>query len=218
MGDFILSLFTSFILLVTGNQQAASVASTESVSPSPLPVPSITDVPSPKNYFDKKKKEVFVSPLPTTQPTIIQATIPPQKDRIYPTTYTVTIAPKNDFIPKVVIGTFRPSGGNCASNPSGSYTFTVANYSEADNITGVKIKGSADGLTPNTRYILNVGSTQQMGGRSIYTDGNGSVSFDIQDIAYTVHYKEIYSLSIDHPDKIFPNNVCLLGDLKDGLG
>ncbi len=201
MFEFFVNLFAAITMFFTG----------------PAIAPSVTTQPDgrPEATQSATPTKIVAKTQATPKPTVITT---PLAVKSSPTPTPASISVSNSFTPIIKSGSFRHGSGNCSANPSGSYTFEIVNYNEKDNITGVKFKGSAQGLSPNTRYIVNVGSSTSLGGPSATTDANGSLEFNLENIAYSVHYKEIYSVSIDDPNKIYPENFCLLGDIKEGLG
>jgi hypothetical protein len=206
--NLLLSFFAAIVTFFTGNDNLPPEVSQPSVEVSPTP----SAVASPSVKPSRK-------PTPTAKPTAKPSSTPSVISHPSSTPAAApTIVPKNTFTPITKSGTFRPGMGNCSANPTGSYTFEIVNYIEKDNITDVKIKVSAQGLVPGTRYVLNVGSTSQLGGPHIYADSTGSLEYNFDNGGYTVNYKQIYSLSIDDPNKLYPDNACLHDDLSGGLG
>ncbi len=220
MNKFFAAIFTAIITFFTGKPEAmVEVLPTpspnteviESASPSAVPSikpkPTIKPTPKPKTETAHNSNSNPTStPAPTPTATPISTATPTPTPQ----------ASANSFTPVEKSGIFKPGSGQCSANPTGTYSFALLNYNEKDNITGVKIHVSVQGLNPNTRYILNVGSKTQLGGPSLTTDANGAADFGFDNGAYSVNYREIYSLSIDHPDKIYPSNSCLHDDLTGG--
>lgn len=203
-------LFTAIITFFIGFNIFPQPADTTSYFPAPQSA-SVTAVPSPT-----PRKLIFL-PTPTTtpKPSAVTPSLTPPQNAVVPSTTSVPTVMPTPLISKSI--QLRPGAANCSPSPSGEVTVTITKYDEKDNITDLTIKGSANGLSPNTRYFLDIGSSKPLGGPTINTDGDGNANLDFQ-IRYTVKYDELYSISISDPDKLYPDNSCLLGDLKDGLG
>ncbi len=214
MKKFFLGIITAIITFFTGTPEKAITEVLPSIEPSPSVVASSvpSSIPTPR---PQKSVKPSSSPTSTPVPTLTPTPVPTPTLKPVATS---TPTPTPTFTPIIKTGTFRLGSGNCNQTASGTYTLEIVNYNSAINITDLKVKVSLRGLSPDTHYVLNIGSTSPLGGPSIYANASGDLDYSADNFGYSVKYDQIYSISIDDFSKIYPDNACLLGDLVVGQG
>ncbi|MFZ2200124.1 MAG: hypothetical protein WAV40_05060 [Microgenomates group bacterium] len=211
MKNFFVGLIASIISFFTGTPEAAITEALPTIGPTPSIEASSS--PSIKPYSKQS-----IKPRPSSTPAPTSTPAPSAPAATATPTPAPTSTPAPTFTPIIKSGTFRLGAGNCNQTASGTYTLEIVNYNQIINITDLKVKVSLKGLNPATHYVLNIGSTGPLGGPSIYANASGDLEYSNNNFGYTVKYDQIYSISIDDFDKLYPNNSCLLDDLGTGRG